>query len=81
MSGMTTVDDWVAAVKDALGITDEVDVTLVLDVAREAAHGVARPAAPVTTFLLGVATARGGDPDQLAGTIAELAREWPTPTP
>jgi hypothetical protein len=81
MSGMTTVDDWVAAVKDALGITDDVDVTLVLDVAREAAHGVARPAAPVTTFLLGMATARGGDPDQLAATIAELAREWPTPTP
>ena len=80
MTGMSTIDDWVAAVSEALGVTDEVDVALVLDVARDAAHGVARPAAPVTTYLLGVAVARGGDPEQLTATIAELAREWPSPT-
>jgi hypothetical protein len=79
MTGMTTVDDWAAAVKDALGISDEIDVALVLDLAREAAHGVARPAAPVTTYLLGIAVARGGDPEQLTATITELAREWPAP--
>jgi hypothetical protein len=81
MSGMTTIDDWVAAVKDALGISDEADVSLILDVARDAAHNVARPAAPVTTFLLGLAVGRGTDPEAGAATVTELAREWPAPTP
>ena len=76
---MSTVDDWVAAVRDALGLTDGVDVDLVLDVAREAAHAVARPAAPVTTYLLGIAVARGADPEQAARLLTELAREFPAP--
>jgi len=80
MTGMSTVDDWLAALTDALGISDEVDVAMILDVAREAAHAVARPAAPVTTYLLGIAVARGGDAEQLTATITELAREWPSPT-
>lgn len=79
MTGMSTVDDWVAAAADALGVTDAVDVTLLLDVAREAAHAVARPAAPVTTYLLGLAVARGADLEQSAALLTELAREWPAP--
>ncbi len=79
MTGMSTVDDWVAAAADALGITDEIDVTLLLDLAREAAHAVARPAAPVTTYLLGLAVARGADAEASAATLVELAREWPAP--
>ena len=77
---MSTVDDWVAAVRDALGVTDEVDVDLVLDLAREAAHAVARPAAPVTTYLLGLAVARGADPEQAVRLLTELAREFPAPS-
>ncbi|MDP9181826.1 MAG: DUF6457 domain-containing protein [Actinomycetota bacterium] len=76
---MSTVDDWVGAVKEALGLTDDVDVALLLDVAREAAHAVARPAAPVTTYLLGLAVARGADVEQATATITELAREFPAP--
>ncbi|ARC58410.1 hypothetical protein AS850_15090 [Frondihabitans sp. 762G35] len=39
----------------------ELDVDAVLDLARDAAHGVARPAAPLTTFLAGYAAGlRGG---------------------
>lgn len=79
MTGMSTVDDWAAAVADALGLSDEVDVPLLLDVARVAAHAVARPAAPVTTYLLGLAVARGADAAVAAETLTELAREWPTP--
>jgi hypothetical protein len=37
----------------------EGDVAAVLDLARDAAHGIARPAAPVTTFIAGVAVGRG----------------------
>lgn len=79
MTGMSTVDDWVASVRDALGLSDEIDVTLLLDLAREAAHAVARPAAPVTTYLLGLAVAKGADIQGAAATLTELAREWPPP--
>jgi hypothetical protein len=76
---MSTLDDWVAAASDALGLQDEVDVALLLDLAREAAHGVARPAAPVTTYLLGLAVGRGADAEAASATLTELAREFPEP--
>lgn len=54
-----------------------VDITLILDLARDAAHGVARPAAPITTFLVGYALGlRAGSPDDLrdlAGRASALA--------
>jgi hypothetical protein len=43
------------------------------------AHGVARPAAPLSAYLLGVAVGRGADPGQAAATIGGLARTWPAP--
>ncbi len=75
----TEMDEWVAAATKALGIEQSVDLNLILDVAREAAHGVARPAAPVTTFLLGCAVAAGLDAEEAAARLTLLAREWPTP--
>jgi molybdopterin-guanine dinucleotide biosynthesis protein A len=72
------MDEWVVAATKALGIEQAVDVDLILDVAREAAHGVARPAAPVTTFLLGCAVAAGQAPEEAAARLTLLAREWPT---
>jgi hypothetical protein len=72
-SGM---DEWVAAVRDALGLRTEVDLDVILDVARDAAHAVRRPAAPVTTFLLGAAVADGADPYRAAAVISELAAGW-----
>jgi hypothetical protein len=74
------MDEWVAAATAALGIERAVDVDLILDVAREAAHGVARPAAPVTTFLLGCAVAAGQSPEEAAARLTQLAREWPAAT-
>ncbi|EYT80070.1 molybdopterin-guanine dinucleotide biosynthesis protein, partial [Streptomyces sp. Tu 6176] len=52
------LDEWISAVKDELGIDLDVDTGVLLDLARDAAHGVARPAAPLTTFLVGYAAAR-----------------------
>src|SRR5204863_90328 len=53
------------------------DRDLLLDVARDAAHGVARPAAPLTTFLVGYAAGlRGGGPAavaEAAGVAQRLA--------
>jgi hypothetical protein len=73
---MATLADWLATVTEELGV-DAVDTQLVLDLARDVAHGVARPAAPLTAYLLGVAVGRGADPRQAAATIAALARSWP----
>lgn len=70
------MDTWVAAAREALGIDVAVDLDLVLDVARDAAHGVERPAAPVTTYLLGAAVARGADPAEAARVLSALAASW-----
>jgi len=72
---MSTLEDWLATVADELHV-DPVDTALVLDLAREVAHGVARPAAPLTAYLLGVAVGRGADPRQAAATVTALARSW-----
>lgn len=74
------LDEWIATVKAELGIEIDVDTTELLDLARDAAHGVARPAAPLTTFLVGYAAAqRGGsaaDVAEAARKAAELAKRW-----
>jgi Domain of unknown function (DUF6457) len=71
---MTTVDDWVAAACAELGIDPAlIDVRLVLDLARVAAHQVERPAAPLTTYLLGLAVASGQSADEAAARLTALA--------
>lgn len=66
------LDEWITAVKNELGFDLDVDTAVVLDLARDAAHGVARPAAPLTTFLVGYAAAKaGGGPE----AVAEAARK------
>jgi hypothetical protein len=73
------LERWVDRVTALLELpAQEVDVALVLDLARDAAHGIARPAAPLTTFLLGLAVGRAGggpaDAQRLAREItAEIA--------
>jgi molybdopterin-guanine dinucleotide biosynthesis protein A len=74
------LDEWISAVKDELGIDLDVDIRGLLDLARDAAHGVDRPAAPLTTFLVGYAAAQGkGGPEAVAEAArkaAALARRW-----
>ncbi|MFR9798389.1 NTP transferase domain-containing protein [Streptomyces sp. MS06] len=74
------LDEWISAVKDELGIELDVDTGALLDLARDAAHGVARPAAPLTTFLVGYAAARAqGGPDAVAEAVRKasaLAQRW-----
>ena len=60
------LDSWVTAVKDDLGLPDTpVDIDRLLDLARVAAHNVDRPAAPLTTFLAGLAVASGQNLDDV----------------
>lgn len=72
--------DWIDELMDALDIELEMDEALVLDVAREAAHRVQRPAAPISTFLLGYAAGLAGggteDVERLAARVVALADRW-----
>lgn len=70
---------WVDAVSAELKLPGDPDLDVILDVARVAAHYVERPAAPVTTFLLGQAVAGGMDTAEAAARIQLLAATWPHP--
>ncbi|MGA8987588.1 DUF6457 domain-containing protein [Aeromicrobium sp.] len=66
MTGISLAD-WMATVADELGITElDLDPELVLDLAAVAAHSVVRPAAPLTTFVAGLAAGLAG------GSTADL---------
>jgi hypothetical protein len=70
------MQDWIDAVCAALEIEASVDIDTILDVAKHAAHQVERPAAPITTYLLGIAVAQGIDPGVAAQRIEDLAGDW-----
>ena len=72
-----TMDEWLDAVQAELALSLEINKDVILDAARDAAHAVERPAAPITTFLLGYAVAQGGDLALLSEKISQLAQKWP----
>ncbi|GII97934.1 hypothetical protein CLV28_2297 [Sediminihabitans luteus] len=82
---MRELERWVEALAEALGVDpDAVDVDGVLDLAKDAAHQVVRPAAPVSTFLAGwaaaTAVAAGEDPElaveEALDKASTLALDW-----
>jgi len=80
----SALDEWVARLAPELGLSASVvDIGLVLDLARDAAHGIARPAAPLTTFLVGYAAAlAGGSPEDVrrfAAVATRLAADQAAP--
>ncbi|MFJ3794169.1 DUF6457 domain-containing protein [Kitasatospora sp. NPDC090091] len=74
--------DWLDAAKAELGVDIDIDVAGLLDMTKVVAHGVARPAAPLTAFLVGYAAAQtGGGPAAVAEAnrrAAALAERWTT---
>jgi hypothetical protein len=75
---MTVLDDWVTAACAELGLDPaRVPVPAVLDLAKDVAHQVVRPGAPVTAYLLGLAVGRGADPAVAARRLSDLAGTWP----
>jgi hypothetical protein len=71
-----TLTEWARLVNTELELDHELgkdEIDRILEVARDAAHSVARPAAPVTTFLLGIAVGRGADPAAAAAAVQRLA--------
>ncbi|MGE5134531.1 MAG: DUF6457 domain-containing protein [Gemmatimonadota bacterium] len=74
---MSTMDEWTAAVCADLGLEPGVaDLRAVLDLTRDVAHGVARPAAPFTAYLVGVAVGRGLPPADALARVSALAASW-----
>jgi hypothetical protein len=84
---MTDLKQWISALESELGLpTGTIDMKKVLDLARDAAHAVERPAAPLTTYAVGFAeglaaagalaeTSGRADPAQQA---SDLAARWAT---
>ncbi|WP_028938618.1 DUF6457 domain-containing protein [Pseudonocardia spinosispora] len=80
---MSTMSEWIEFVCDELelDLTDPgTTTTEVLDLTAAVAHNVARPAAPVTAFLIGLAAGRAEDPSaataELATRLSERAKAW-----
>ncbi|MFJ5883135.1 DUF6457 domain-containing protein [Kitasatospora cineracea] len=75
-----TLDEWMAAAGAELGLDLAVDVRGLLDMTRVVAHGVERPAAPLTAFLVGyAAAANGGGAAAVAeanAKVTALAERW-----
>jgi Domain of unknown function (DUF6457) len=70
-------DSWLREAAAELGrpelaLTDEQQSAL-LELARVAAHAVARPAAPLTTFLAGYALGIGGSLEGLDSVVSALS--------
>ncbi len=74
---MSAMDRWIMAVSSDLGVDPgTADARVILDVAREVAHNVDRPAAPVTAYLIGVAVGRGMPLTSAAKRVRALAGGW-----
>ncbi|MGH3191035.1 MAG: DUF6457 domain-containing protein [Streptosporangiaceae bacterium] len=74
---MSTLDDWTDALCAELGVDpSDVDQKMLLDLAKVAAHAVDRPAAPLTTYLLGIAVGRGQPLAETAARLERVARGW-----
>ncbi|WP_233617733.1 MULTISPECIES: DUF6457 domain-containing protein [Actinomadura] len=74
---MSVLEDWMDAACRELGLDrGDIDRDLVLDLARDVAHGVARPGAPLTAYLLGLAVGRGAPARDAAARLTELAEGW-----
>ena len=82
MTGDNVLDAWVAALSRELDVDPgDLDVQALLDVARDAAHNVMRPGAPLATFMVGYAAAlKGGGAQNIAeasATVSAAALQWP----
>lgn len=67
-------DDWLERAATLLGVRalDGGEMKVLLDLARDVAHGTERRNAPLTSFLLGVAIG-GAGPEDRATSVSEQA--------
>ncbi|MCU1406817.1 MAG: hypothetical protein JWQ43_3120 [Glaciihabitans sp.] len=77
---------WADALAAELGCDrDIIDIAAILDLARDAAHNVARPAAPLSTFIAGYVAgvastvSDGMSPREIIERATAFALSWPQP--
>ncbi|WP_285362886.1 DUF6457 domain-containing protein [Microbacterium sp. LMC-P-041] len=75
------LDEWAALLRTHFGLADaDIPVADVLNMTRDVANGVARPAAPLGAFVAGLAAGRAGaDPAEIHAAleaVATLAANW-----
>ena len=74
---------WLNALAQSLqtpgGAPDDHTIRTVLALARDAAHEIERPAAPLTTFLVGIAVGRGATLEAAAETASALLLDSTAP--
>ena len=74
---MTELSSWLNTVSSELGISDveldNNDIHTLLALARDSAHEVERLAAPLTSYLVGVAVGRGASLGSVAAKVTALA--------
>ncbi|MEU6646779.1 DUF6457 domain-containing protein [Saccharomonospora sp. NPDC046836] len=56
---------------------DCLDPGLIFAMARDVSRAVAKPAVPLTTFLAGMAVAKGLPPAEVAARLSALTQRWP----
>jgi hypothetical protein len=79
VSGNPALDEWLREVATVLGLPDDfvLDQTLLLDLTRVVAHGVARPAAPLSAFLVGFAAGRGAGQSDVPALVDRVISTIP----
>jgi hypothetical protein len=75
------LDAWSDALREHFGLqAGDIPISLILDLARDVAVGVARPAAPLSTFVAGLVAGRAGgsstDAAAAVAAISEMAAGW-----
>jgi Domain of unknown function (DUF6457) len=74
---VSPLERWTEVVCLEFGLPAEsVDARVILDMARDVAHGVDRPAAPLTAYMLGLAVAQGHPLQDAAARLSEIASGW-----
>lgn len=69
---------WLAKATDEVGgNVAEIPVDTLLDLAAAVAYGVARPMAPVSAFVAGLAAGRGAGAEAVVLALTRLAESWP----
>ena len=81
---MNVLDEFLRTTCTALGVDPgAVDRDLILDLTKDVAHNVTRPAAPLAAFVVGLAAGKaGGDADAVradATKVAALAAGYTSP--
>ncbi len=69
------LDAWAAVLREHFGLAaEDVPIALILDLARDVANGVARPAAPFSAFVAGLVAGRaGGTPEDVRAAVAAIS--------